>query len=57
MRYDIKLLKDGLRDVKKTRDILVGNLFPSDDWTEIEKVENQIKRIEKSIKILENVTH
>jgi hypothetical protein len=54
MRYDIKLLKDGLRDVKKTRDILVGNLFPSTDWTEIEKVENQIKRIEKSIKILEN---
>ncbi len=54
MRYDIKLLKDGLRDVKKTRDILVGNLFPSKDWTEIDKVDTEIKRIEKSIKILEN---
>jgi len=54
MRYDIKLLKDGLQDVKKERDNMMGRSFPLMHQEEIDKVENQIKRIEKSIKILEN---
>lgn len=56
MRYDIKLLKDGLRDVKKTRDILIGNLFPSEDWTEIDKVDAIVDQVESAIKLLEDTT-
>lgn len=56
MRYDIKLLKDGLRDVKKTRDILIGNLFPSKDWTEIDKVDAIVDQVESAIKLLEDTT-
>lgn len=56
MRYDIKLLKDGLQDIKKTRDILLSNSFPHFYQEEIDKVDAIVDQVESAIKLLEDTT-
>ncbi|AGM14110.1 hypothetical protein P2559Y_0047 [Croceibacter phage P2559Y] len=56
MRYDIKLLKDGLRDVKRERDDIMGRSFPFLHQEEIDKVDAIVDQVESTIKLLEDTT-
>ena len=56
MRYDIKLLKDGLREVKKERDDIIGRSFPHLHQEEIDKVDVIVDQVESAIKLLEDTT-
>lgn len=57
MRYDIKLLEGGLREVKKERDNIVSRSFPYLHQEEIDKVDEIIDQINNSINVLKNGTH
>lgn len=56
MRYDIKLLKDGLREVKKERDDIIGRSFPYLYQQEVDKVDAIVDQVESAIKLLEDTT-
>ncbi len=56
MRYDIKLLKDGLREVKKERDDIIGRSFPYLHQQEVDKVDAIVDQVESAIKLLEDTT-